>query len=772
MKLLSLIFSISVASLALSSEHQRELCSKATLEYLCANFDTCSLYGSISPSMKDTLCSQFEEDDDEQFCSRATLEERCENYEKCSQFGDLITEEMRDTVCLEEVTPEPEEPTTPEPTTPKPEETTTDAYVTEEEQFTTEKYTDQITYSEEATGFVTDFGESTTVAPDEPDVPFPKITAPPVNITVKPGDAGKFACTAEGAPSPQITITKKEDVVRPVFHNVSPLASTRVQSQTAENLIKNVDKSNEGWYTCLACNRHGCEEHDAYLTVVDLCEDVTCPGLQECVGDYKTGTGYTCECTLPCDPLKMIENAPVCTNYCETKSNVCKMKLDSCLNNKSGVEVLSAGRCPDIATPTIQEDITSDLGRVEVLEGEELELSCFAEGTPTPTIVWYHNGAEVGTGNVLTLTVYPEHEGEYTCVATNCMENTARKTVAIVSVVTEFEKLVIDAPRSTCSVMGDPHFLTYDGLSYSYSGVCDNLLAMDCDKGSWYVYGRMTPCGDSGSCLEAVTLYIGTETIELQRGWLLNRYGKKIVTKNSPNKVITVEDSAHSITAVFDGSNLRVTALLSEEQVSETTTVLRKIVIDWDGYVSAQIQTPRDTQTCGMCGNNDGYGGNDMVTRRGGMTGSVEEFGDSWQVDPLGQCGSSQPAADLVDLCGERVEEVRRECEAVFNSPAFTACRDEVGHDTEHFVKSCMEDTCKGQFTPLLEPRCVVAQAYVQRCAAHFWQEGDGTPVFYWDTEGWEAAVACPGPLDREETVVGTGCPQPASLAEEATWRF
>ena len=61
------------------------------------------------------------------------------------------------------------------------------------------------------------------------------------------------------------------------------------------------------------------------------------------------------------------------------------MQLDACQSNLFGVEVLSTGKCPDIAAPTIQEDDTSDLGQVEVFEGEELELRCYSEGTPTPT---------------------------------------------------------------------------------------------------------------------------------------------------------------------------------------------------------------------------------------------------------------------------------------------------------------------------------------------------------------------------------------------------
>ena len=51
-------------------------------------------------------------------------------------------------------------------------------------------------------------------------------------------------------------------------------------SQTTINsiTINNVDKPNEGWYTCQAVNKHGFVRHDAYLHVKDLCEGSVCTG--------------------------------------------------------------------------------------------------------------------------------------------------------------------------------------------------------------------------------------------------------------------------------------------------------------------------------------------------------------------------------------------------------------------------------------------------------------------------------------------------------------
>ena len=58
------------------------------------------------------------------------------------------------------------------------------------------------------------------------------------------------------------------------------------------------------------------------------------------------------------------------------------MKEDACKNDILGVEVLSTGYCPSLEVPAITN--YSDLGTLEMEEGEELELLCFAEGSPEP----------------------------------------------------------------------------------------------------------------------------------------------------------------------------------------------------------------------------------------------------------------------------------------------------------------------------------------------------------------------------------------------------
>lgn len=60
-------------------------------------------------------------------------------------------------------------------------------------------------------------------------------------------------------------------------------------------------------------------------------------------------------------------------------------------------------------------------GNILSRDGIYLELTCSAQGTPPPTIVWLRGSTtRVGSGNKLNLGVLKEESsGDYTCVASN-----------------------------------------------------------------------------------------------------------------------------------------------------------------------------------------------------------------------------------------------------------------------------------------------------------------------------------------------------------------
>lgn len=59
-------------------------------------------------------------------------------------------------------------------------------------------------------------------------------------------------------------------------------------------------------------------------------------------------------------------------------------------------------------------------GNILCRDGIDLELTCTAQGIPTPEIVWLRGNKTVGTGFKLSLGILREDSsGDYTCLATN-----------------------------------------------------------------------------------------------------------------------------------------------------------------------------------------------------------------------------------------------------------------------------------------------------------------------------------------------------------------
>ena len=266
-------------------------------------------------------------------------------------------------------------------------------------------------------------------------------------------------------------------------------------------------------------------------------------------------------------------------------------------------------------------------------------------------------------------------------------------------------------------------------------------------------------------------VFVDGEMLELQRGWLVNRNGKKLVTKNRKGKKIAVRGDRQDFTLLFDGAMLTLTAILNTRPTVPGTREHDKLVVRWDGYVSAQIETPMDVKTCGMCGNNDGNPENDMRTRRGLMTDDINVFGDSWTIDPLGRCPKIQTDTSSEGVCGDNYQEVKEECERVFSISKFQDCI-AVGHDTAQWIESCIYDQCEGLLKrEELPPKCVVAQAYATQCGNQFWVKGDATPRSNVNLENWEIEAGCPDETERYQPILDTGCPQP-TLEEELAEEF
>ena len=293
----------------------------------------------------------------------------------------------------------------------------------------------------------------------------PKIITPPRNITVPPGGLARFLCFSTGAPTPQTTITKREETVEPERTSFKQTVADRDSSISMIQEIENVVKANEGWYRCLSCNYYGCVFADGYLTVLDLCEANTCESPQVCVADYEEGT-HSCECPDYCEG----DVSPdfVCSNYCGTYYSPCQMKNEACANGRSDERVWVKGYCPvDLSGPN-QATVYSQNGEevsdvVTVGAGDTLILECKATSKPLSEFSWYKSGSltPVALGELLTIqNAEPSQNGQYYCKAVACksMGKAVDSNIVKVEVMT---KVTTSAPVSSTPA-GEVDDLTFD----------------------------------------------------------------------------------------------------------------------------------------------------------------------------------------------------------------------------------------------------------------------------------------------------------------------
>ena len=85
----------------------------------------------------------------------------------------------------------------------------------------------------------------------------------------------------------------------------------------------------------------------------------------------------------------------------------------------------------------------------------------------------------------------------------------------------KISKIVPNVVRvGVCSATGDPHYRTFDGLEFSFMGLCQYILAKDCVNNSFTVLVDNVACGSVGSvsCTRNVYVLLNGTTITLRGG--------------------------------------------------------------------------------------------------------------------------------------------------------------------------------------------------------------------------------------------------------------
>ncbi|KAJ8038778.1 IgGFc-binding protein [Holothuria leucospilota] len=270
------------------------------------------------------------------------------------------------------------------------------------------------------------------------------------------------------------------------------------------------------------------------------------------------------------------------------------------------------------------------------------------------------------------------------------------------------------AAYQTCTVWGDPHYITFDQLKYDFQGDCEYTLVSDCqgsDTPSYELIGdniKRQPSQPVSYLRKLTLIFEGTE-------YSLIRYNE-----------VRVNDVA--VTPPYQSDN--VTIWYSDGILTLSTDFGLSIQYNGASLAEIRLSATMFNQTCGLCGNFDQNSENDFRKTDGSLTSDVAEFGQSWEIGTL-EC---QPTPEPPDPCTGRSVQRQRAMQLCgtlkdANGP-FAECNRMM--DPNPYFESCVYDLCAT--LPDEDLLCDSLAAYAASC-----RSAGSTP------ENWrETATQCP----------------------------
>ncbi|NXJ43394.1 MUC2L protein, partial [Ciconia maguari] len=254
-----------------------------------------------------------------------------------------------------------------------------------------------------------------------------------------------------------------------------------------------------------------------------------------------------------------------------------------------------------------------------------------------------------------------------------------------------------------CTGWGDPHYMTFDGLYYSYQGNCTYVLVEEIykkvDNFGVYIDNYHCDTRDVVSCPR--TLIVRHETQEVRIA---------TVKPNTLQVEVTVNKQAVALPYKKFGLSIYESGINRVVEIPEL-----KMNVTYNG-LSFSIRMPYHlfgNNTHGQCGTCNNNTADDCMLPNGNIAENCETMADHWQVvDPSKpQCSpglipTKAPSTTPVQPCKESSI-----CELLLGS-VFKPCHGFV--QPEKYYAACVFDSC---VLPNLDLECSSLQIYAATCA-------------------------------------------------------
>ncbi|XP_070069456.1 hemocytin-like [Drosophila takahashii] len=261
--------------------------------------------------------------------------------------------------------------------------------------------------------------------------------------------------------------------------------------------------------------------------------------------------------------------------------------------------------------------------------------------------------------------------------------------------------------EATCSVWGDSHFSTFDGLDFDFLGECDYVLSkgVNAEGSGFSIVIQNVLCGSSGvTCSKSLEISLsgkgGSEQLKLSSGGIFGTDNGTSVIARLRKQISSQESSSFHVYKAGVFLVVEVVALRLQIKWDEGTRVYVKLGNEWRGRVG------------GLCGNNNGNSLDDFKSPSGGQEAEPTLFGHSWRTHQ--QCELPLQPFDSCHRNGQRRSWSEGKC-SILKSPLFAACHVQVPLD--RYLKRCVFDTCACDQGGDCECLCTAVAAYADACS-------------------------------------------------------
>ncbi|KAJ1165139.1 hypothetical protein NDU88_005568 [Pleurodeles waltl] len=247
-----------------------------------------------------------------------------------------------------------------------------------------------------------------------------------------------------------------------------------------------------------------------------------------------------------------------------------------------------------------------------------------------------------------------------------------------------------------CFVTGQSHFKSFDNKHFTFSGICQYLLAKDSKDNTFSVVIETMQCADDPDAV--CTRSVSVRLLDLQNTTIKMKHGGGVAL------------NGQDIQIPLNQGFLRIhTTVMSAIRLSYR----EDLQIDWDGHGNFMLKlSPLYAgTTVGLCGNYNGNQGDDFLTPSGLVEALVQDFGNSWKLN--GDCSDLlKQDTDPCSLNPKRARFAEDVCSSLM-SAKFQPCHQSV--NPLPYLKNCHYDACS--CSDGKECVCSAVSTYAMACA-------------------------------------------------------